>query len=94
MMDIGVMNYMDESVDEYFQNLGSDPRHIHFTDGPGAHVALGDGSFPMARYLEEIRRNGYTGILSFEINDKRYLLNPDEALRKNVAWLKDTGLSG
>lgn len=94
MMDIGVMNYMDESVDEYFQNLGSDLRHIHFTDGPGAHVALGDGSFPMARYLEEIRRNGYTGILSFEINDKRYLLNPDEALRKNVAWLKDNGLSG
>ena len=79
MMDIGVMNYMDESVDEYFQNLGSDLRHIHFTDGPGAHVALGDGSFPMARYLEEIRRNGYTGILSFEIND---------------AWLKDNGLSG
>lgn len=94
MMDIGVMNYMDESVDEYFQNLGSDLRHIHFTDGPGAHVALGDGSFPMARYLEEIRRNGYTGILSFEINDKRYLLNPDEALRKNVAWLKANGLSG
>ncbi len=93
MMDIGVMNYMNETVDEYFQNLGSDLRYIHFTDGPGAHVALGDGTFPMARYLEEIEQNGYTGTLSFEINDKRYLLNPDEALRKNVIWLKEHGMS-
>lgn len=93
MMDIGVMNYMGETVDEYFQNLGSDLKYIHFTDGPGAHVALGDGTFPMARYLDEIERNRYTGTLSFEINDKRYLLDPDEALRKNVLWLKANGMS-
>ncbi len=93
MMDIGVMNYMGETVDEYFQNLGDDLKYIHFTDGPGAHVALGDGQFPMAQYLSDIRRNGYEGTLSFEINDKRYLLDPDDALRKNVIWLKENGLS-
>lgn len=93
MMDIGVMNYMGETVDDYFQNLGSDLRYIHFTDGPGAHVALGDGTFPMAQYLADIERNGYTGTLSFEINDKRYYLDPDSALLKNVKWLKANGLS-
>lgn len=93
MLDIGVMDYMGETVDGYFQNLGPDLRYIHFTDGPGAHVALGDGDFPMARYLREIEDNGYTGTLSFEINDKRYLLDPDEALRRNVIWLKENGMS-
>lgn len=92
MMDIGVMNYMGESVDDYFENLGADLRHIHFTDGPGAHVALGDGSFPMEQYLKDIERNGYMGTLSFEINDKRYLLDPDRAMETNVRWLKAHGL--
>lgn len=93
MMDIGVMNYMGETVEQYFDHLGGDIRHIHFTDGPGAHVALGDGSFPMEQYLEDIRRSGYQGILSFEINDRRYLLDPDSATRKNILWLKRNGLS-
>lgn len=93
MMDIGVMNYMGETVAEYFDRLGDDLRHIHFTDGPGAHVALGDGSFPMGQYLEDIRRSGYQGVLSFEINDRRYLLDPDSATRKNILWLKEHGLS-
>lgn len=93
MMDIGVMSAMGESVADYFDNLGDNLEHIHFTDGPGAHVALGDGSFPMKKHLEDIRKEGYKGILSFEINDKRYLLNPDEALQRNIEWLKQNGLS-
>lgn len=93
MMDIGVMNYMGETVQGYFDALGEDLAHIHFTDGPGAHVALGDGSFPMAQYLGQIRQAGYRGVLSFEINDRRYLLHPDSALQKNVLWLKENGLS-
>lgn len=93
MLDIGVMNYMGQSVEEYFDDLGDNIRHIHFTDGPGAHVALGDGSFPMAQYLESIRRSGYQGVLSFEINDRRYLLDPDKATRQNILWLKRHGLS-
>lgn len=93
MMDLGVMNAMGETVDDYFRNLGTDLRYIHFTDGPGAHVALGDGSFPMAQYLEDIRRNGYQGVLSFEINDRRYFTDPDRALAQNVKWLRENGLS-
>ncbi len=93
MLDIGVMNYMGETVEEYFDHLGDSIRHIHFTDGPGVHVALGDGSFPMAQYLQSIRSSGYRGILSFEINDRRYFLDPDSATRKNILWLKENGLS-
>ena len=93
MMDIGVMNFMGETVDEYFRNLGPDLRHIHFTDGPGAHVALGDGTFPMDAYLRDIQKNGYQGILSFEINDRRYLKDPDDALRKNTEWLAERNMS-
>lgn len=94
MMDIGVMNFMGESVDSYFANLGGNLAYIHFTDGPGMHVALGDGTFPMADYLKQIRQHGYHGYLSFEINDKRYLRNPDSATQKNVSWLKKNGFIG
>lgn len=93
MLDIGVMNFMGETVDEYFDNLGSDLLHVHFTDGPGAHVALGDGSFPMEAYASQIIRRGFAGTCSFEINDKRYLANPDAAMEKNIAWLKRNGYS-
>ena len=84
MLDIGVMNFMGETVDEYFDNLGSDLLHVHFTDGPGAHVALGDGSFPMEAYASQIIRRGFAGTCSFEINDKRYLANPDAAMEKTL----------
>lgn len=93
IMDIGVMTALEESVAEYFHHLGDDLIYIHFTDGPGAHMALGDGSFPMARHAEEIRQQGYRGHLSFEINDKRYLLDPDAATLRNVQWLKENGYS-
>lgn len=93
IMDIGVMTALGESVAEYFQNLGEHLIYIHFTDGPGAHVALGDGSFPMERHAQEIRRAGYTGRLSLEINDRRYLLEPERAMEQTVRWLKDHGYS-
>lgn len=93
MMDIGVMNYMKETVAAYFDNLGDHLAHIHFTDGPGAHVALGDGSFAMAEYAEQIFRHGYKGLWSFEINDKRYLSDPDAATLKNIEWLRKNGFS-
>lgn len=87
IMDIGVMNFMNESVDSYFDNLGSDLVYVHFTDGPGMHVALGDGTFPMNHYLERILARGYQGTLSFEINDKRYLQDPNAATQRNVDWI-------
>lgn len=93
IMDIGVLNYMGETVEEYFDNLGEDLRMVHFTDGPGAHVALGDGSFPMVEYAEQILRQGFQGRWVFEINDKRYQDHPDAATNQNVLWLKQHGFS-
>lgn len=93
MMDIGVMNFMHETVEQYFDNLGENLAYIHFTDGPGAHVALGDGSFPMAEYARQIEERGFRGIRSFEINDKRYLKDPDAAMVKNIRWLQQNGYS-
>lgn len=93
MLDIGVMNYMKETVNQYFDELGDNIRLIHFTDGPGAHVALGDGRFPMANYAKEIISNHYYGMWSLEINDKRYLSNPDSAIEKSVKWLRKNGYS-
>ena len=93
MMDIGVMNYMGETVDEYFGNLGDNLVHIHFTDGPGAHLALGDGVFPIRAYANDIMKHDYRGLWSFEINDKRYLNNPEFATEQNIRWLQENELA-
>jgi protein FrlC len=89
MMDIGVMNYMQESIEQYFDTLGENLVHIPFTDGPGAHVALGDGLFPMIEYAKQIEQKNYRHYCSFEINDKRYLRVPDIATERNIAWLRE-----
>ena len=47
----------------------------------------------MAEYADQIRRRGYQGFWSFEINDKRYLDHPDAATLQNVNWLKQNGFS-
>lgn len=93
VMDIGVMEYMKESVQAYFDNLGDNIRLIHFTDGPGAHVALGDGAFPMETYAQQIMGQGFQGRWVFEINDKRYQDDPNKATNQNVSWLKQYGFS-
>ncbi|MGD9154872.1 MAG: TIM barrel protein, partial [Bacillota bacterium] len=93
MMDFGVMTAMQETVDSYFEELGDKLEYIHFNDGPGMHLALGDGRFPLKKYATDLKRHGYRGYCSFEFNDRRYYNYPDEAMRRSIRWLKQVGLS-
>jgi protein FrlC len=93
MMDFGVMTAMNETVDSYFDALGDRLEYVHFNDGPGAHLALGDGRFPLKKYAEDLKRHGYRGYCSFEFNDRQYYLHPDEAMISSIRWLKQAGLS-
>lgn len=87
MLDMDQMTYAGETVDDYFRNLGNNLQHVHFNDR--GHTVPGDGDFPMKQYYEDLKRNGYQGTVSFEICDRRYYLDPDQAIDDCVAWVKN-----
>ena len=51
-------------------------------------MALGDGTLDLDGYLDEIAAEGYTGSLALEILDRRYYLNPNDAVEKSLTYLK------
>lgn len=87
MVDMDQMTYAGENVDDYFDALGSRLGHIHFNDR--GHTVPGDGDFPMKEYYDAIKRRGYDGTVSFEICDRRYYCDPDQAIDDIVKWMKE-----
>lgn len=86
MLDMDQMTYAEESIDDYFDNLGDKLQHIHFNDR--GHTVPGDGDFPMKKYYEDIKCHGYEGTVSLEICDRRYYCDPDKAIDDIVSWMK------
>ena len=86
MVDMDQMTYAEETIDDYFANLGEKLQHIHFNDR--GHTVPGDADFPMKQYYDQIRAHGYEGTCSFEICDRRYYCDPDKAIDGIVAWMK------
>lgn len=87
MVDLDQMTYAGESVDDYFRNLGEKLQHVHFNDR--GHTAPGGADFPMKKYYEDLKKNHYQGTASFEICDRRYYCNPDQAIDDCVKWFRE-----
>lgn len=87
MLDIDQMTCAGEKPADYFANLGEKMRHIHFNDR--GHTIPGDADYPMKEYYQEIVRTGYVGTCSFEICDRRYFKDPDEATERLKLWLME-----
>ncbi len=87
MLDLDQMTYAEETVADYFNNLGDKLRHIHFNDR--GHTVPGDADFPMKDYFDAIKSQEYEGACSFEICDRRYYCDPDKAIDDIVVWLKN-----
>lgn len=86
ILDTIPMNLAGESPKDYLEALGERLLHIHFIDGePRGHLAWGDGILDMKQYLLELSEGNYEHILSLEITDGRYMVNPTESVRKSIA---------
>ena len=91
VMDIGQMDYMGQDLSEYLSKEHL-PAHVHLHDSrPAVHMALGEGSRPVAEILERIEHAGYTGMYSIETNDARYRMDPKASDVQNVKWLCENG---
>lgn len=90
VLDTVAMAVAGESVDDYFDALGDRVRHVHLIDGrPAGHLAWGDGSLPLASYVESLGRRGYTGHLTFELfGDGTYAFEPRPAVERCLSGVR------
>jgi sugar phosphate isomerase/epimerase len=56
--------------------------HIHLSDNAGdgrdGHLELEQGILPIDRFLDELRRSAYAGVISLELSVRRYLERRDD----------------
>ena len=64
--------------------------HVHFVDGnPGGHLVPGDGNLNLDQALHTLEAFDYKGYLGLEILDRRYVMNPEDAIRRALAWYSE-----
>lgn len=82
-LDLGQMSVFGESVSDYFGPLGDKIWMVHIMDGaPGRHLAFGRRHSAAASYCRQLRRAGYQGPITLEINDAQYAKAPEAALQQ------------
>ena len=85
MVDTVAMSVSGETLDQWFDCLGSDIRNMHFVDcNPYGHLVWGDGDRSLGDWVRTLAERGYDGFLGQEITDERYLLDPAAADFRNV----------
>lgn len=61
--------------------------HVHFLDGnPGGHLVPGDGVLELDAALQTLKDMDYTGFLGLEVLDRRYVMDPEAAMRRALDW--------
>jgi sugar phosphate isomerase/epimerase len=57
-------------------------RHVHLSnnngDGKDGHLEVDKGILPLDRFLEELRRTKYEGVVSLELSVRRYIEKPTD----------------
>jgi protein FrlC len=87
--DIDMMARENERLSDFETALGCMPAHVHMVDGlPGGHLVPGDGVLNLEKEFKWLHDKGYTGAFTFEVIHERYLIEPNEAVKKCLDWLK------
>lgn len=86
-LDVVAMEVSGDTVDDFFLALGNRVVHIHMADSN--HQILGEGSYPVKDYLNDIEKNKFQGNISLEINDSIYWMDPHDSIRKSMNYLKN-----
>lgn len=81
----------DETLDTWFDLLGSRLRHIHMTDSDGVsedHILPGRGVAPLGDMLATLHRRRYDGYITIELVSL-YLSNPTPATAEALTHLRN-----
>lgn len=88
MVDTIPLAVEGEKLADYFEQLQDDFVHIHFIDGnPTGHLAWGDGSLPLEKYINTLVEHQYNGALTLEFTSSQYLMDPNEAIKASLKTL-------
>lgn len=89
-LDTGAMAIQGEEPKEHFDLYGDKIVHCHFVDAVPrsvSHLVWGDGELPMDAYLQYMDDQGYSGLLTVEMNPGRYGKDPTKFLKDSVERL-------
>ncbi|KWX70633.1 sugar phosphate isomerase/epimerase family protein [Paenibacillus jilunlii] len=76
-----------DTIHDFIRELGGNLGYVHFVDGnPGGHLVPGEGGLPLEEALQALNDSGYKGYLGLELLDRRYVLDPEKAMRDSLAW--------
>ena len=87
VVDTTHMEKNGESLDEYFELLGTKIKRIHLNESD--QLPWGEGHAPIQVYLNQIRRAGYNGEFSIEICSRTHYLKPYITLKNTYEYLED-----
>lgn len=77
-------------MEQAISDLGIYLEHVHIADGvPNGHLILGEGDLDLEGMLKKLDEAEYTGYLSLEILNDKYVRNPHEAMEKSFERLKE-----
>ncbi|WP_240689416.1 sugar phosphate isomerase/epimerase [Ammoniphilus sp. YIM 78166] len=78
-----------DTLHDFIKELGDNLTHVHFVDGnPGGHLVPGEGILDMAGSLNVLKEIDYKGYLGLELLDRRYILDPEKAMRDTMKWFE------
>ncbi|MBT2293652.1 sugar phosphate isomerase/epimerase [Paenibacillus albidus] len=91
-LDTVAMEAAGETLEACLRTLGSRVKHIQLCDGPGGHLAWGDGSLPLDSNLDVLEQHGYQGYLGLEMFDHSYYIDPDQVLKQCADQMRKEGV--
>jgi len=89
LVDVNVISSCGEKISQWFARLGGRVRLVRFTDGNyNGYRVWGEGCLPCEKFLVELEKTDYDGILSLQLPGERYIDAPFEADKKNLKSLE------
>ncbi|MDF9839485.1 MULTISPECIES: sugar phosphate isomerase/epimerase family protein [unclassified Paenibacillus] len=78
-----------DTIHDFIRELGDNLAYVHFVDGnPGGHLVPGEGKLPLDEALQALNNSGYKGYLGLELLDRRYVLEPEQAMKDSLSWFQ------
>lgn len=94
-LDTSHLSVSREDILDAYTILAPKLAHIHLSDNAGdgrdGHLALEQGILPIDRFLDELRRTRYPGVISLELSVRQYLQRPEDLvgmLRQNREYVE------
>lgn len=76
-VDLCAISVAYETLDQWFNTLGKDIAHIHFTDGrPYGHLVWGEGLHCLDDLIKTLNAHGYNGYLGQNLNVRGMVFDP------------------